>query len=235
MNVVSVMAHQDDELMCLGTMLKMRARGDKLHFICVTDGSGGMAQAPDMPRAEAAAIRDREMRALAKKAGATYQALDEEDEFLYDTPEVRRRLINAIRACRADVVFTHFDPDYNQDHITVNRLVRHCCLHCPLPMIKTEAVPLKTTPAVFLIEPSGGFEFQPSHYVDITAQIETKRALARCHKSQDAAFHAALKKGLDDWICETSLYRGSQAGVPHAEGFRPMFSRGLIKPKPILP
>lgn len=235
MNVVSVMAHQDDELMCLGTMLKMRARGDRLHFICVTDGSGGMAQAPAMPRAEAAAIRDREMRALAKKVGASYRCLNEEDEYLYDTPDVRRRLIDAIRACRADVVFTHFDPDYNQDHIAVNHLVRHCCMHCPMPMIRTKAPPLKATPAVFLIEPSSGFEFQPTHYVDITALIQAKRALCRCHKSQDEAFRAALKKGLDDWICETSLYRGSQVGVPHAEGFRPMFSRGLIKAKPILP
>jgi len=59
MNVVSVMAHQDDELMCLGTMLKMQERGDKLHFICVTDGNGGMVQSPDMPRDKAAAVRDR--------------------------------------------------------------------------------------------------------------------------------------------------------------------------------
>ncbi|NIN10571.1 MAG: PIG-L family deacetylase, partial [Gemmatimonadales bacterium] len=67
MNVVSVMAHQDDELMCLGTMLKMQQRGDALHFVCLTDGSGGMVQAPDMPRAEAAAIRDQEMRDLAAR------------------------------------------------------------------------------------------------------------------------------------------------------------------------
>ena len=30
MNVVSIMAHQDDEMHCLGTMLKARARGDRL-------------------------------------------------------------------------------------------------------------------------------------------------------------------------------------------------------------
>lgn len=35
MNVVSVMAHQDDELMCLGTMIKMKKQGYKLHFICL--------------------------------------------------------------------------------------------------------------------------------------------------------------------------------------------------------
>jgi len=235
MNVVSVMAHQDDELMCLGTLLKMRERGDTLHFICITDGSGGMAQAPDMPRNEAAAVREREMRELTSRIGATYQCLNEQDEYLYDTPELRLRLLQAVRTVKADVIFTHFNPDYNVDHMTTNLLVRQVAMHATFPMTHTEATPLAKTPAVFLIEPSSGFEFEPTHYVDITAQIELKRELARCHISQDQAFHVALNKGLDDWICETSAYRGSQVDVPHAEGFRPMYSRGLIKPFAILP
>lgn len=235
MNAVSVMAHQDDELVCLGTMLKMRARGDALHFICVTDGSRGMIQTPAMPREEAAGIRDAEMRDLADKVGATYQCLGEPDEFLYDTVDVRMRLINALRVCRADVVFTHFSPDYNADHIAVNLLVRHCAMQAPFPVIRTDASALAATPAVFLVEPSSGFEFQPTHYVDISAVNEEKRALARCHHSQDAALHAGLGKGLDDWICELSRFRGSQVAVAHAEGFRPMLSRGFVKPYAVLP
>lgn len=235
MNVISVMAHQDDELMCLGTMLKMQERGDALHFICVTDGSGGMVHAPDMPRAEAAAIRDREMSALAAKLGATYQCLGEHDEYLYDTPDVRLRLVNALRVCRADVVFTHHDPDYNLDHTTVNHLVRQCAMHMPFPMTRTDASPTESSPAVFLVEPSGGFEFEPSHWVDITGQIERKRKLARCHKSQDDAFREAFGWGLDEWITRASARRGDQACVAHAEAFRPMLSRGLVKAWPVLP
>ena len=235
MNVVSLMAHQDDELMCLGTMLRMRARGDRLHFICITDGSCGMIQEPEMTRAEAAAVRDREMRALVGRLGATYQCLGEADEFLYDTPQVRLNLIGALRACEADVIFTHAHPDYNLDHMTTNLLVRQCAMQGPFPMIKTPAPPLAAAPAVFLIEPSASFEFQPTHYVDITPVVEEKRALARCHASQDEAFRAGLNKGLDDWICEVSSQRGAQVGVPHAEGFRPMFARGLVKPFAILP
>jgi LmbE family N-acetylglucosaminyl deacetylase len=234
-NVVSVMAHQDDELMCLGTMLKMQDRGDSLHFVCVTDGCGGMVQAPEMPREEAAAIRDREMRDLAGRLGASYACLGERDEYLFDTPDVRDGLIQSLRACRADVVFTHFHPDYNLDHMTVNLLVRQCAMQAPLPMIHTASAPLAAAPAVFLVEPAGGFVFEPTHYVDVTAQIERKRELARCHRSQDEAFHAGLGKGLDDWILETSRYRGSQVDVPHAEGFRPMLSRGFVKPWPVLP
>jgi LmbE family N-acetylglucosaminyl deacetylase len=133
------------------------------------------------------------------------------------------------------VVFTHFTPDYNMDHMTVNLLVRQCAMQAPFPMVQTASPPLTAPPAVFLIEPSGGVEFEPTHYVDITAQMERKRALARCHRSQDEAFRAGLGIGLDDWIAERSQSRGAQVGVAHAEGFRPMLSRGFVKAYPVLP
>jgi len=234
-NVVSVMAHQDDELVCLGTMLKMQARGDALHFICVTDGSGGMIQSPGMARAEAAAIRDREMRDLAQRVGAGYICLGERDEYLYDTPGVRDRLIAALRTTAADVVFTHFSPDYNVDHMTVNVLVRQCAMQAAFPMIKTDSKPLAAAPAVFLVEPSGGFEFEPTHYVDITGQLARKQELALCHKSQDEASRAGLGYGLDAWILGNSRRRGEQSGCEHAEGFRPMLARGLVRAYSVLP
>ncbi len=235
MNVVSVMAHQDDELMCLGTMLKMQARGDALHFVCVTDGSGGMIHEPKMSRAQAAAVRDREMRDLARRAGATYVCLGERDEYLYDTPSVRDRLVAALRAAQAEVVFTHFSPDYNVDHMTVNLLVRQCTMQAAFPVLVTEAPPLSAPPAVFLVEPSGGFEFEATHFVDISAFAERKAELIRCHASQDQAMRAGLGRGLDDYFLEYSRRRGDQTGVAHAEAFRPMLARRLVKPYAVLP
>jgi len=235
MNVVSVMAHQDDELVCLGTMLKMQEAGHRLHFVCLTDGSGGMVHRPEMPRAEAAAVREREMRALAKAVDATYLCLNERDEYLYDTPGVRDGLIEALRICAADVVFTHFSPDYNVDHMTTSILVRQAAMQAAFPMVKTDAPPLAAPPAVFQVEPSGGFEFEPTHYVDVSRQVPRKMELCLYHKSQDDAFRSGLNKGLDDWILENTHYRGSQVGVEHAEGFRPMFARGLVKPYALLP
>lgn len=235
MNVVSVMAHQDDELLCLGTMLKMQERGDKLHFVCVTDGCSGMIHKPDMSREEAAAIRDREMRSVADAVGATYTCLGEKDEYLYDTPEVRDRLIGVLRECEADVIFTHANPDYNIDHITVSELVRQCAMQAAYPIVKSTRPPLKTKPAVFLTEPVSGFEFQPTHYVDISEYAEKKAELAMLHKSQNEAFMAAFGHGFDEWLLQPSRHRGSQTGVKYAEGFRPMFVTGLIKPYSILP
>src|ERR1041384_4429144 len=124
MNVVSIMAHQDDEMRCLGTMVKCRKRGDKLWFITLTDGSKGFVQNPEIDPAEAGNIRHREMSKVADAIGAKYINLREPDEFLYDTPTVRMKLIEAIRQTEAELIFTHHQEDYNQDHINVHWLVR---------------------------------------------------------------------------------------------------------------
>ena len=234
MNVLSVMAHQDDELACLGTMLRMRDRGDGLHFICCTDGCAGMAQNPDMTRAEAAAIRDREMRELTDRLGASYECLGERDVFLYDTPEVRMRLLNAMRACKPDVVFSHFTPDFNTDHMAVNTMVRQCAMAMGLKTLHTDAPPCDT-PAVFLVEPSGNFEFDATHYVDVTAQMDEKMALISLHRSQDELFHVWHGYGLGEYAMRGSLHRGEEVGVLYAEAFRPMLARKLVKAYQVLP
>ncbi|MCL2059634.1 MAG: PIG-L family deacetylase [Oscillospiraceae bacterium] len=235
MNIVSVMAHQDDELMCLGTMLKMRNAGHSLAFVCLTDGAAGMSHAPDMPLAEAAAIREAEMGGLTADIGAAYVCLGRPDEYLYDTAELRLELTEAIRACCADVIFTHFSVDYNLDHMNTNLLVRQCAMQAALPIQKTASRPLAAPPAVFMVEPSGGFEFEPSHWVGIDDVADKKARLARYHKSQDEAFVAAFGTGIDHWIAAVAGKRGEQCGAKYAEAFLPMRSRGFVKGYSILP
>ena len=237
MNIVSIMAHQDDELMCLGTMLKMKNLGHTPAFICLTDGAAGMAHLPDMPFDEAAKVREIEMKNLAADIHAEYICLNRPDEYLYDTAELRLELIEAIRAVKADVIFTHNTVDYNVDHMTACLLVRQCAMQAALPIQKTKSKNLAATPAVFMIEPSGGFEFEPSHWVDITEVMGEKMRLAKYHKSQDDAFIAAFGagKGIDNWIAETSKKRGDQCAVKYAEAFLPMRARGLVKAYAVLP
>jgi LmbE family N-acetylglucosaminyl deacetylase len=235
MNVVSIMAHQDDEMRCLGTMLKCRARGDQLHFVTLTDGSKGFVQAPDIARDEAAAIRDREMRTLATDIGATYTNIGELDEFLYDTPEVRIALIEAIRACEANLVFTHFDQDYNLDHTTTSSLVRHCAMQSCLPVLPTASPPLEQHPAIFMAEPHGPFVFPATNYVDITEFRDEKARLLSHHVSQEEAMRKGVGSGIGDLTDRVDGYRGDQVGVTWAEAFVAMPARGAIKPYPVLP
>jgi len=235
MNVVSIMAHQDDEMRCLGTMLKYHERGHHLHFVTLTDGSKGFVQQPDIERPAAAAIRDREMRNLATELDATYTNLAELDEFLYDTPAVRMALIEAMRACAADVVFTHFDQDYNLDHTTTSALVRHCAMHACLPVLPTSSPPLPIHPAIFMVEPHGPFVFPVTHYVDISAQHDDKVRLLSHHVSQETAMLQGVGSGIGALTARVDGYRGDQVGVDWAEAFVAMPARGAVKPFNVLP
>lgn len=235
MNVVSIMAHQDDEMRCLGAMLKCRARGDRLFFVTLTDGSKGFVQDPTIAREAAARIRDAEMRALAAAVEAEYYNLGELDEFLYDTPEVRLRLLDVIRRTEADLIFTHFDQDYNTDHTVTHSLVRQCAMHACLPMLPTEAPPLARHPAIFLVEPHGPFVFPATHYVDISDVHAEKVALLLRHESQEVAMQMAVGSGLEIMARRLDGYRGEQVGCAYAECFTPMRARGALKPYGVLP
>jgi LmbE family N-acetylglucosaminyl deacetylase len=234
-NVAAIMAHQDDEMRCLGTMLKCRDRGDRLFFVTLTDGSKGFVQNPTLRREEAAAIRDSEMRAVAQAVGGEYVNLGERDEFLYDTAEVRMKLIEAIRYTGAQLIFTHFDQDYNQDHITTHSLVRHCAMQSCLPVLETETPPLAEHPAIFMVEPFGGIHFPASHFVDVTPYHAEKVELLQLHTSQEAAMQQAVGAGLEALCARVETFRGEQSGCTYAEGFIPMPARGAIKPFPVLP
>lgn len=235
MNVVSIMAHQDDEMRCLGTMLKCLARGDRLFFICVTDGSKGMVHAPGMSASEAAQVRANEMQSLADALGAQYMCLGEPDAFLYDTPELRIKLIEAIQATQAELIFTHYTADYLIDHTIVNQLVRHCAVQACLPAIRTLFSPLTNHPAIFQCEPFGAFDFPATHYVDITSFHKDKARLLAMHASQEEALFAATGVGIATMVSRLEERRGEMAGCRWAEAFIPMQGRGTIKPFAVLP
>ena len=235
MNVVSIMAHQDDEMHCLGTMLKARARGDRLFFVTVTDGAKGFVQQPDIDPEEARRIRHAEMSDLARRLDVAYLNLREPDEFLYDTPEVRMELIEAIRQTQADLILTHYHEDYNLDHTTVSSLVRHCAMQSCLPVLPTESSPLAAHPAIFMVAPHGPFDFPATHFVDISDYEADKIALLSLHRSQEAAMQQAVGAGFDRLCHRADGYWGQQVGCDYAEAFAPMRARGAIKPYPILP
>ena len=235
MNVVSIMAHQDDEMRCLGTMLKCQQRGDRLFFITLTDGSNGLLERARMTRAEAARIRDEEMAALAEAVDARYINLGEHDEFFYDTEAVRMKLIQAIRESEAGLIFTHHHEDYNVDHETTHRLVKQCAMQACLPMLATDAVPLGEHPAIFCAEPHGPVVFPASHFVDISAFEQRKVELLSRHRSQEQAMREAVGSGFDQLCACPDAYWGQKLGCGYAEPFVPMTGRGAAKAWPVLP
>lgn len=236
MNIVSIMAHADDEMRCLGTMLKCRARGDKLAFVTVADGSVGFAHQPEISREEAAKIRASEMEKLAKAVDAPFITLGERDGFLYDNETLREKMIQVIRETNPDVIFTHFYDDYNNDHTVVGSMVRHCSMLASYPREMGFGKPLAKHPAIFMIEPHGLITFPASVVVDITQFAEEKlRLLKTSHHSQETGMQKAHGRGFDKLVSTTDAYWGQKTGCGFAEVFAPMAGRGSIRPGSILP
>jgi LmbE family N-acetylglucosaminyl deacetylase len=236
MNVTFVGAHQDDEMFCLGTLLNYQHRGDTLSFICVTNGDKGMSDQPEVTYEEAARIRDAEMRQVCERLAADYQCLNEPDEALYDTWEVRVRLIDALRRMKPDLVFTHFRKDYNLDHVTTSNLVFQCTMLSPIASIQTSHAPLAKCPGIFYVDPGQGYDFEPTHFVDIPeAIVDEMMELMSLHKSQQDLMRRVADSSYCDMIRKRLCSTGERVGVAFAEAFRPCLASGRIPLANMLP
>ena len=222
MNIVHVGAHQDDEGRALGTLLKYRSEGGHhITFICTTNGDKGFSFDTETPYYVVAEVRDREMRAVAAALDAGYICLGEPDEYLYDSKEVRLKLIDALRACKADLIFTDWTNEYNADHSITAELVLQCAVLTIIASIKTEHPALAITPKIFHCDPGPGFGFEGTHFVELSkALVEEKVRIINLHESQ----MVIMRQIGGDWAEEHRNHCrevGARAGVPYAEVFRP--------------
>ncbi len=236
MNITFVGAHQDDEMFCLGSLLKYRERGDRLSLICVTNGDKGMSDLPDVPWDEAARTRDSEMRAVAERLGASYTCLGEPDEALYDTWEVRVKLIDALRQAQPDLVFTHYAADYNLDHTTTSQLVFQCTMLSPVASIPTEHAPLAKCPPIYYVDPGPGYGFEGTHFVEIPKTLaDEMQALIHLHASQNEVVRRAAGTDYAEIIRQRLIETGARVGVEFAEAFRPCLASRRIPLAGMLP
>lgn len=220
MRVMAFSPHPDDiELLCAGTLLKYKAKGHEVALVLVTDGSAGSTTRPPE---EIAAIRLEEARASAAILGAGLEAMGYVDEFLYDTPNVRKHFIDVIRAFRPDVVLCpDKDHDYIPDHTRTGQLVWDVHKMVTVPNIVTEHAPTEQLYEIWYYDTVAGIGFVPEFYVDIADYFEQKCAMLRCHKSQNEWLKDQY--GFDaTYYAETqSRFRGFQTSCAFAEAFRP--------------
>ena len=209
-------------MFCLGTLLKYRKRGDTLSLICTTNGDKGMSDDPSRSYEEAARMREREMRQVARALEAEYCCLGEPDEALYDTWPNRLKAIEAIRGAKPDLLFTHFPRDYNLDHTLTSEIIFQASMLSQIASIPTPSAPLTRVPAIFYLDPGPGYEFEATHFVEIEAGcVEEMMRIMACHESQMAVARRLLGKDYRDVIKERLAATGARVGVSYAEAFRP--------------
>lgn len=238
MNILAIGAHPDDiEESCGGTLAKYAKQGHKVFTATTTNGNIGSAT---LPMEEIAKIRKEEARRAAALIGAEYICLDYDDEMYFEDRAARIAMIDLIRYCKADVILTHNPRDYNPDHELTSKIVNDVAVMIPIAKIETRSKPVDTIPTLVYFEPVHGIEFIPTEYVDITEEIEIKRAMCAEHKSQVAWMQDNYKdavgnKDFFDEVMTVAKYRGMQCGVEYAEGFRMAYNGFRIHPYRVLP
>src|SRR5689334_19698415 len=107
---LSFLAHPDDaEILCAGTLIRLREAGWEVHIASATAGDCGTV---DEAPAEIYAVRRNAAADAAALIGATYRCLAELDGFVgYDKPTIRRAA-DLFRAIGPTLVFAHARQDY---------------------------------------------------------------------------------------------------------------------------
>jgi N-acetylglucosamine malate deacetylase 1 len=226
--ILAIHAHPDDvEFLAGGTMTLLAALGHDLTIATFTPGDCG---SKDLPAHEIAAVRRREAAAAAALIGARYLCLEFRDLAIFADDPSRRRVAEALRAARPELVLTASPVDYLCDHEAASALVRDACFAAPAPNYDTRtpspAPPLERIPHLYFMDPitgrdSRGTLIPPDLVVDVTSTFSNKRAMLARHDSQRAWL--AHHHGADNYLDEMELWtreRGALAQVEYGEGFR---------------
>ena len=150
---------------------------------------------------------------MVAELGGVYYCLGLEDGFVFDSRDIRLALTEVLRAVAADVVLTlpavrlqQRPRDGRPDRTTRVAMSAINTIH-------TNAPALARAPAVLFMDTIVGLDFQPTHYVDISAQFAEKARLLRMHDSQMRS-----QPNITGWVPLTHAdvvgrFRGQQCGV----------------------
>jgi LmbE family N-acetylglucosaminyl deacetylase len=222
-SAMAIYAHPDDiEFSCAGTMARWAKLGTKIVYVLCTSGDVGITD-PNMTRAQAVEIRERESREAARITGVDEVVfLREPDGMLEATMELRKKLVREIRRFKPEVVVTG-DPTVvwagdtyinHPDH----RAAAQAAIDAVFPAagqpnlfeeLEAEGVTAHKPRVVFV----SGWS-QTDLFVNITETIDTKIDALRAHESQ-----------MKDWDPEPRIKEwaaGSAKGkeMAYAESFR---------------
>ena len=224
--VLVITAHPDDpDFGAAGTVAKWTQQGVNVEYLIVTDGSKG-SEDPQMTSERLSAIRKEEQNNAAKVAGVSQvHYLDFPDGMIFNTPELRERIVYYIRKLRPDLVITHDPLNFIMNNERINhpdhRNVGETTLDCIFPLSRDRLTfpeheaqglePHKVLDILLL------FTTEPNYFSDISDTLETKfQALAE-HKSQIADMDYIRNR-----FTEYTKLNAEQSGedITYAEAFR---------------
>ena len=201
LKVVVFGGHPDDpETMAGGTIARYAALGHDVVCVYLTRGEAGIE---GVSHVDAARVRTAEAEKACTALGARPRFAGQVD----GTTEVTASRYAEARAIlegeRPDLLITHWPVDTHRDHRAASLLAYDAWLRLGrgFDLYYGEVLTGDQTQL-----------FSPTHWVDVTATLEKKRAACFAHSSQDPG-------GMWSHHDQMQRFRGREAGVDAAEAF----------------
>jgi LmbE family N-acetylglucosaminyl deacetylase len=225
--ILAIHAHPDDiELQCAGVLALLGQKGCPITIVTMTAGDKGSAE---MGMAEISRVRRAEAQEAATLLGAEYSCLEFLDLEIVVDNDSRRKVTEAVRRARPDIVLTAPPIDYMSDHEMTSRLVRDACFAASVPNYSTHqwdpAPVIERIPHLYYVDAIEGIDYfgnpiPPAMTFDISSTFDLKLRMLACHESQR---NWLLKQhGMDEYLnsCkEWSARRGREIGCQYGEAF----------------
>ena len=93
-------------------------------------------------------------------------------------------MADVVREVRPDVIITHNDEDYMQDHIETSRIAFNGSFISSLAHKSVKYAAYDKFVPIYFMDTLAGVNFIPTHYVDISKQIDRKLEALAKHESQ---------------------------------------------------
>lgn len=212
--VLAIVAHPDDEALGAGGTLARHARaGDGLHIAFLADGVG--ARGADKVAAER---RAKAARAAAICLGArepVFLGLPDNRLDSLDLLDLTQAIERVVAKIQPSIVYTHHAGDLNIDHVICQRAVLTACR--PLPGSRLRAIyAMEVASSTEWAPPAQDNAFVPTRFVDISAELKTKRRALEAYAEEMRAFpHPRSYEAIE----ALAKWRGATAGLAAAEAF----------------
>ena len=168
MRILAVGCHPDDlEIGCYGTLAKYVKLGHEVSVCHVANGNLGHVE---IMQDELRKIRFEEAEEAASIIGAKHYSVDIGDLYVTaDNDELVGRLAAVVRAAQPELIITHFENDYMNDHVQTYQSVMRASFCASLPHWDLKAMEAgeQVCPvcSVYHMDTVSGLGFTPTEYV----------------------------------------------------------------------
>ncbi|MEO6907936.1 MAG: PIG-L family deacetylase, partial [Abditibacteriaceae bacterium] len=161
--VLALMPHPDDiEILCAGTLIRLKELGYEIHTATMTPGDKGTAE---YTSEEISAIRREEGKKAAEVIGSvSHHCLEFRDlEIIFDNPS-RLKVAATMRKVNPFMIFTTASQDYMFDHEITSALVRDASFAASVPLYTAKGNPTDIVPYLYYADAVEGHNYlgQPS-------------------------------------------------------------------------